>query len=99
MGYRFWKRVKIAPGLTLNLSKSGWSISVGPRGAKLTISPRGKRITVGIPGTGFFYTTVLPSEKSRGRTTKHPEDRLTLGFFKRLITPDDEKALVDGCRE
>jgi tetratricopeptide (TPR) repeat protein len=28
-----------------------------------------------------------------------PEDRLTLGFFKRLITPDDEEALVDGCRE
>jgi hypothetical protein len=21
-----------------------------------------------------------------------------LGFFKRLVTPDDEKALVDGCR-
>jgi len=28
-----------------------------------------------------------------------PEDRLTLGFFKRLITPDDEEAFVDGCRE
>ena len=27
------------------------------------------------------------------------EDRLTLGFFKRLITPDDEEALVDGMRE
>jgi len=27
------------------------------------------------------------------------EDRLTLGFFKRLVTPDDEEALVDGCRE
>ena len=28
-----------------------------------------------------------------------PEDRLTLGFFKRLIIPDEEEALVDGCRE
>ena len=27
------------------------------------------------------------------------EDRLTLGFFKRLVTPDDEESLVDGCRE
>lgn len=27
------------------------------------------------------------------------EDRLTLGFFKRLVTSDDEEALVDGCRE
>jgi hypothetical protein len=32
MGYlRFWRRMKIAPGLTLNLSKSGGSLSFGPR--------------------------------------------------------------------
>ncbi len=31
--------------------------------------------------------------------TVRPEDRLTLGFFKRLITPDGEETLVDGCRE
>ena len=31
--------------------------------------------------------------------TVRPEDRLTLGFFKRLITPKDEEALVDGFRE
>ena len=28
-----------------------------------------------------------------------PEDRLAMGFFQRLITPDDEEPLVDGCRE
>jgi len=22
-----------------------------------------------------------------------------MGFFKRLVTPDDEEAMVDGCRE
>lgn len=36
-------------------------------------------------------TPTLPSVRA--------EDRLTLGFFKRLVTPDDEEALVDGCRE
>ncbi|HIQ40307.1 MAG TPA: DUF4236 domain-containing protein, partial [Sulfurivirga caldicuralii] len=91
-----------------NLSKSGGSLSFGPRGAKFTIGPRGKRATVGIPRTGLFYTTTLPSGWSRGRSasysapavpTVRPEDRLTLGFFKRLVTPDDEEALVDGCRE
>ncbi|HIQ20027.1 MAG TPA: DUF4236 domain-containing protein [Planctomycetes bacterium] len=108
MGFRFWRRVKIAPGVTLNLSKSGGSLSFGPRGAKFTIGPRGKRATVGIPGTGIFYTTTFPSRRSsapakgsaRAATpTVPPEDRLTLGFFKRLITPDEEEALVDGCRE
>ncbi|HHL40505.1 MAG TPA: DUF4236 domain-containing protein [Deltaproteobacteria bacterium] len=109
MGFRFWRRIKIAPGVTLNLSKSGGSLSFGPRGAKFTVGSRGKRATVGIPGTGLFYTTTLPSGRSGGRRsasysaqaapTVRPEDRLTLGFFKRLITPDDEEALVDGCRE
>ena len=93
----------------MNLSKSGGSLSFGPHGAKVTIGPGGKRATVGIPGTGLFYTTTLPSGRSSGRRSAsysasavpkgHPEDRLTLGFFKRLIIPDDEEALVDGCRE
>ncbi len=67
MSFRFWRRVKIAPGVTLNLSKSGGSLSFGPRGAKFTVGPRGKRATVGIPGTGIFYTTTLPSGRSGGR--------------------------------
>lgn len=108
MAFRFWKRVKIAPGVTLNLSKSGGSLSFGPRGATVTLGPRGKRFTTGIPGTGLFYTTTFERGKSRKKSasrtdptppTVRPEDRLTLSFFKRLITPDDEKALVDGCRE
>jgi len=55
------------------------------------------------------YTTTLPSGRSGGRRsasysapavpTVRPEDRLTLDFFKRFVTPDDEEALVDGCRE
>ncbi|MDI7252965.1 MAG: DUF4236 domain-containing protein, partial [Actinomycetota bacterium] len=59
MAFRFWRRIRIAPGVTLNLSKSGGSLSFGPRGAKFTIGTRGKRATVGIPGTGLFYTTTL----------------------------------------
>jgi len=61
---------------------------------------------VGIPGTGLFYTTTFSSGKTGKKgalpspaPTIPPEDRLTLGFFKRLVTPDDEEALVDGCRE
>jgi len=108
MALRFWRRIKIAPGVTLNLSKSGGSLSFGSRGAKFTIGGRGKRATVGLPGTGLFYTSTFPSEKRAARKerisrnyapTIRPEDRLTLGFFKRLITPDDEEAFVDGCRE
>ena len=45
MPFRFWRRIRLAPGVTLNLSKSTASLSLGPRGAKYTISPRGNRAT------------------------------------------------------
>lgn len=58
MGYfRLFRRFKIAPGVTINLSKSGLSTSLGPKGAKVTIGRRGVRKTVGIPGTGVSYTS------------------------------------------
>ncbi len=57
MGFRFFKRLSILPGVQLNLSKSGGSVSVGPHGARLTLGTSGGRVTVGAPGTGLSYTT------------------------------------------
>jgi predicted Zn-dependent protease len=104
MAFRFWRRAKVLPGVTLNLSKSGGSLSFGPRGAKYTISPRGRRTSVGIPGTGLFYTSRGSGRRADRRTAPPmpevpPDRRLTLGFFRRLVTPKREEALVDGCRE
>lgn len=65
MGWRFSKRVKILPGVSLNFSKSGVSTSLGPSGAKVTIGHGNVRQTVGIPGTGISYsesTSVAPSQ-------------------------------------
>ena len=53
---RLWRRVRIAPEVTINLTKSGPSVSVGPRGAKMTFGSRGVRQTLGIPGTGIYAT-------------------------------------------
>lgn len=58
MGLRFFRRIRIAPGLTLNLSKRGASVSVGRRGAHFTVGSNGTRETVGIPGTGVSYTAI-----------------------------------------
>ncbi len=110
MGVRFWRRVKIAPGVTLNLSKKSASMSFGPRGAKFTVGPHGKRTTIGATGTGLFYTNVhskkkgtkTPSSSSSPSSSTsqatHP-DTLNLGFFQKLSTSEEEKALVDGLRE
>ena len=57
MSVRFFKRIRILPGVTLNISKRGLSVSLGPRGAKVTANKSGIRKTVGIPGTGLFSTS------------------------------------------
>ena len=62
---RLWRRVKVAPGVSINFSKSGPSLSVGPRGAKMTFGRRGVRQTLGIPGTGLYATRQLSSRPPR----------------------------------
>ena len=55
MGLRLQKRIRLFKGLTLNLSKTGTSFTLGGRGASVNI--RGDKVTgnVGIPGTGISY--------------------------------------------
>ena len=55
--FRFYRRVSIFPGLSINVSKSGPSLTVGIRGAHVTLGSKGIRRTVGIPGTGIYYTS------------------------------------------
>ena len=59
MGFRFHKRIRIFKGLTLNLSKSGTSWTVGGPGASVNV--RGDKVTgtVGAPGTGLSYRQTL----------------------------------------
>ena len=55
--FRFYRRVSIFHGLSVNVSKSGPSLTVGMRGAHMTFGSKGIRKTVGIPGTGIYYTS------------------------------------------
>lgn len=64
MGTYFRKRIKIAPGVNINLSKSGASLSVGPRGAKVNFGKRGTYVTTGIPGTGIYSRTKISGNNS-----------------------------------
>lgn len=71
---RLWRRVKILPGVTLNMSGSGPSVSIGPRGAKVTVGRKGIRQTVGLPGTGIYATELTPWERP-GRPSKQSGPR------------------------
>ena len=56
MGFRFRRTLRIMPGVRLNVSRSGPSVSFGARGAHYTVGPKGTRATVGVPGTGLSWT-------------------------------------------
>jgi len=56
VGFRFQRRIQIAPGLRLNLSKSGMGIGIGRNGLRLGIDSKGRKyFSVGLPGTGLSY--------------------------------------------
>lgn len=65
MGFSYRKSVKIAPGIRMNVSKSGIGFSAGVKGARISTGPRGTRLTTSIPGTGISYQTKLSSKKKR----------------------------------
>lgn len=75
MGFRFQKRITLLPGVRMNLSKSGASLSVGPRGASVTMGKRGVYGNVGIPGSGLSYRERLdrPNRPERTPATPRPE--------------------------
>jgi hypothetical protein len=66
MGLRFKRMFTLLGGLgRLNVSKSGLSLSLGPRGLSLNIGLIGKRrlkpntLSIGLPGSGLSYRTTI----------------------------------------
>lgn len=104
MPFRFYRRVRVMPGMTVNLSKSGASLSFGRRGMHYTVGPRGRRVTVGVPGTGMYYTKLESARRTAGPraasvpSVTDPAARLRIGFFKSLTTPPEERELVSAMR-
>ena len=65
MGFRFGRRIKILPGVRLNVGLRGISTSIGVRGASVTVGKTGVHGNVGIPGSGLSYRTKLSGSKSK----------------------------------
>ena len=84
MGFRFSRRIRIAPGIRLNLGLKGVSLSAGPRSAPITVGRRGVHGNVGIPRTGLSYRDRLDGE--RAATQAHAP----------LSSPENVKIRFDG---
>jgi tetratricopeptide (TPR) repeat protein len=55
-GFRLRRSVRIAPGVRLSVTKTGFGLSAGVRGARYSVHSGGRRTrTLGIPGTGLSY--------------------------------------------
>ena len=53
-GLRFQRRIRVLPGVHINLSLSGIGVSVGARGLHAGVTARGQRyVSAGLPGTGL----------------------------------------------
>lgn len=65
MAWSYRKRVKVAPGVHLNISKSGVSTSFGTKGMSITSGPRGTYVNTSIPGTGLYNRQKIDSGTSR----------------------------------
>lgn len=95
MGLRFRRSLKLAPGVRLNLSKSGLGVSVGVRGASVSVGPRGAYANVGIPGTGISYREKLGGKAgSVGSRRGAGAMSSPTGFGGVAISLDDRGAVV-----
>ena len=66
MGFRLQKRIRLFKGVTLNLSKSGTSWTLGRRGASVSTKDGNTTGNIGIPGTGLSYREWLTGQASGG---------------------------------
>ncbi|HXA64254.1 MAG TPA: DUF4236 domain-containing protein [Bryobacteraceae bacterium] len=64
-GLRFQRRIRVLPGVHVNLSLSGIGVTVGPRGLHAGVTARGQRyVSAGLPGTGLSVRQYSPVNSS-----------------------------------
>ena len=76
MPVRFRRTFTLFPGVKVNVSKGGTSITVGRKGFHLNFSKQGVRQTTGLPGSGLSHTSYLfknDEEKTEKETAKPSE--------------------------
>ena len=92
--FRFHKSRGILPGIRVNLSKSGPSLSLGPTGLKLNIGPRGIRKTVGLPGSGLSVISRKSWRSTNGKSKLSQASATKIDAASEGMTKDEKRAWV-----
>lgn len=80
MSLRFRKSIKILPGVRLNLSKSGMSVTLGGKTLSLNLGKQGAYANVDLPGTGLSYRTRLANMKTGQKWLALGKGEVTIGL-------------------
>lgn len=99
MGVRFRRTVTLVPGIRLNLSGSGLSVSAGPRGASVTFGRNGIYGNVGVPGSGLSYRTRLDTPRNRSNRAEQqyvPMSARVLDDGSVLVTDPDGHPMTEA---
>ena len=84
MGWRFRKYIKIAPGVKLNISKSGVSTTLGGKGANINVGKNGAYLNTSIPGTGLYNRQRISMGKKTYRHSNmcNHQEKSNYSYFK-----------------
>jgi hypothetical protein len=98
MGLRFRKRIKVAPGIHINLSGSGISFNLGVPGLNVSLGSQ-PSVNLGVPGTGISYRHSL-NDKRDSSTRRNEANRYDSVYEKSQIPEDNiisvSPALIDS---
>jgi hypothetical protein len=98
MPVRFRRTFTLFPGVKVNVSKGGMSITVGRKGFHLNFSKRGVKQTIGLPGSGVSQTSYLYKNDPDEETEKKEEaevEEATPARRKRR-TPNTKREAAQG---
>jgi len=71
MSWGFRKRIKIIPGVHINLSGKGISTTIGIPGASINVNQDGIHHNLGIPGTGLYSKDKIINYKVKNRKEEY----------------------------
>src|SRR5829696_2577090 len=93
MAFRMRKSIKVAPGVRLNVSKTGVGASVGGKGARTSVHSSGRRTTTLVPGV-YYQKSAGGGRSSQAATAEPAPSRKKPGLF----APKAEKKLYKAVR-
>ncbi|GAB3742311.1 DUF4236 domain-containing protein [Spirosoma lituiforme] len=88
MAWSYRKRIKIIPGVHLNLSKRGISTSIGVKGANVTFNGSGAYLNTSVPGLGLYNRHKLSGSDSSLNPAPHPYNHSPIDLEDNIFSAD-----------